>query len=189
MRDASAQPCLPPSLRLAIFELVESRAAKWMLPSDSCNYYRQRRNLNVSMFIKFKLVFSWDDSYVFAQKRMLLANWLKMWFLVEVLIGYPMDPWVRRNQYIQCFQVALIQVPKITEKKFWLKILIPGKVKTLEVFNNFKCCQFMIHNVLKFFCNKLWVLGDEEFTSLKLWAIPSFLLKKVGIIWRPVFCY
>ncbi|CAL8130110.1 unnamed protein product [Orchesella dallaii] len=46
MRDASAQPCLPPSLRLAIFELVELRASKWMLPSDSSNYYRQRRNLN-----------------------------------------------------------------------------------------------------------------------------------------------
>ncbi|CAG7666142.1 unnamed protein product [Allacma fusca] len=43
MRDASAQPCLPPHLRLAIFELVELRASKWLLPSDSSNYYRQRR--------------------------------------------------------------------------------------------------------------------------------------------------
>ncbi|OXA50216.1 phospholipase D A isoform X2 [Folsomia candida] len=49
MRDASAQPSLPPSLRLAIFELVELRASKWMLPSDSSNYYRQRRNINESV--------------------------------------------------------------------------------------------------------------------------------------------
>jgi hypothetical protein len=50
MRDASAQPSLPPSLRLAIFELVELRASKWLLPSDSSNYYRQRRNINVRFF-------------------------------------------------------------------------------------------------------------------------------------------
>jgi hypothetical protein len=46
MRDASAQPSLPASLRLAIFELVELRAAKWTLPSDTSNYYRQRRTLS-----------------------------------------------------------------------------------------------------------------------------------------------
>lgn len=53
MRDASAQPSLPPSLRLAIFELVELRASKWMLPSDSSNYYRQRRNINVRLRCKY----------------------------------------------------------------------------------------------------------------------------------------
>lgn len=52
MRDASASASLPPSLRLAVFELVELRAAKWSLPSDTFNYYQQRRILKVKNWSK-----------------------------------------------------------------------------------------------------------------------------------------
>jgi len=51
-------PALPPSLRLAIFQLVELRAAKWNLPTDTTQYYRQRRHLNAVSLWSVGSVFS-----------------------------------------------------------------------------------------------------------------------------------